>query len=142
MYCVIEIFNTLSKKSHKKQAAIFIVKTYLTEGSPIELNVDNVGNRGASLMKTINSTEGHSTLSKELFCDIEMACVNNMTDIFTRAQNTDKEIMKALQEWRLNQNKIKSDFVGAEKGLSSIESSGKNNIIDLSLNGHPSTFHT
>ncbi|KAG2392504.1 hypothetical protein C9374_011229 [Naegleria lovaniensis] len=100
-----------SKSNQKRKAAQFIVNTYLQQGSPLELNIDNVNERGEDYTRKIAEFTEDAKIPKTLFDELEMACLVDMRDVFTRAQVDDKEIFNAVQQWKKAQANIKLEEV-------------------------------
>lgn len=100
-----------TKSNQKRKAAQFVVNTYLQLGSPLELNIDNVNERGHDFTRILSEYSEDAKIPKSLFEELEMACLVDMRDVFTRAQVDDKEIFNAVQQWKKAQANIKLEEV-------------------------------
>ncbi|KAF0976678.1 hypothetical protein FDP41_004577 [Naegleria fowleri] len=78
-----------SSRIHKKKIAQHIVNTYLTVGSPFELNISNIEKKRQEYLTILNSD---TKITSPFFDKLEEHCLYDMRDVFTRLRNANKEI--------------------------------------------------
>ncbi|EFC37803.1 predicted protein [Naegleria gruberi] len=114
----IQRYRLARKKSHRKKAIIHILGVYLTFGAPLELNMPNVEKLKQEILAQITGgkfivTEGlivdANEISKimngnalvqlhtNLFQAVQEHCLNDMSDLFERLKNSNKEIAEIVK---------------------------------------------
>ncbi|KAG2377943.1 hypothetical protein C9374_008565 [Naegleria lovaniensis] len=78
-----------SSRLHKRKIAQHVVNTYLTIGSPFELNISNIVKKREDYMNVLNSD---AKITSSFFDKLEEHCLYDMRDVFTRLRNSNKEI--------------------------------------------------
>ena len=107
-YRDIENFRKSPKRKNKKLVAMKILKTYLKEGSPLELNIANIDQIYLRIEHEILSVNDDSLIASTLFDIVRVACLNNMTDLFERLKSSNKSVRIIVENWR-KANKILQD---------------------------------
>lgn len=102
-YRDIQRFKKL-RAGNRRKMATHIVNTYLTIGSPLELNIDNIEIRKKEFSEKLSNT--NEKLPRTMFNLIQDHCLVDMRDIFDRLRSSDKEIYQMLQDWRMKQSKL------------------------------------
>ena len=117
-YKDIERFKTSLK--HRKTISLHILKTYLKPNSPLELNYPKLDQIHDEIMKSIivdansnsnlpsasvmmsNNSQSSSPTSipPNLFDDIQLHCLQDMTDVFERLKSQSKQVRNILREWK------------------------------------------
>jgi len=104
-YRQIDEFKRTGRRNRKK-AALHIVNTYLKSGAPLELNYPKISEVYEGVLREImshnNTTKNGagSDIDTNLFNNIQLHCVNDMTDIFERLKKQNKEIREMVEEWK------------------------------------------
>ncbi|EFC40015.1 predicted protein [Naegleria gruberi] len=94
-YKDIENFKKISKKN-RKQVALKIINTYLVHDSPLELNIPNASTRYHEI-NTFLTGLVDDNVPLDLFDDIKLACLTNMTDIFERLKSSNLEFKQKVE---------------------------------------------
>ncbi|EFC48077.1 predicted protein [Naegleria gruberi] len=102
-YRDIQRFKKLRANNRRKMAH-HIVNSYLTSGSPLELNIDNIIIRKKEFSDRVSNT--NEKLPRDMFNQIQDHCLVDMRDIFDRLRSSDKEIYQMIQDWRMKQSKL------------------------------------
>ncbi|KAG2378199.1 hypothetical protein C9374_008342 [Naegleria lovaniensis] len=76
--------------------ALHIVKTYLSDSSPLELNMPKVTQRGQEILQAMEEHENDS----HVFDSIREHCLMDMKDVFERLKSSNKEISKLIESWK------------------------------------------
>ncbi|KAF0979663.1 hypothetical protein FDP41_001331 [Naegleria fowleri] len=86
----------------RKKIAMYIIETFLTLGAPLEINISLLEQRREALLKQIdvmfsksnNSVDFNDISQVELFHDIEIHCVNDLTDLMGRLKDAKEFIQE------------------------------------------------
>lgn len=101
-YHEIQRYKKTKKEMTRKKIAMYIIETFLTLGAPLEINISLLEQRREALLKQIdvmfsksnNSVDFNDISQVELFHDIEIHCVNDLTDLMGRLKDAKEFIQE------------------------------------------------
>ncbi|KAG2377676.1 hypothetical protein C9374_009192 [Naegleria lovaniensis] len=101
-YCPesVTIFREIDKYKkckHKKQLALYIVETYLSEGGAEELNLPNVVAIHEEILFKIHTCD---MLPDTLFDEVYLLSMQNLTDIYNRLKKQNPKIKEMAEQWK------------------------------------------
>ncbi|EFC36720.1 predicted protein [Naegleria gruberi] len=84
-------------RRHRKKIAQHIISTYLTIGSPFELNISNIEKKRLEYSTIIEESK---KLESSLFDSLESHCLSDMTDLFDRLRSSNAEIDTLVKSFK------------------------------------------
>ena len=98
----IQRYKKGSKKNRKK-TGLYICETYLRKGAPLELNIPESVANYEQTVKFL--TETNEVPSSHLFNEVHVHCLNDMTDVFERLKQSNKQVREMIEDWRKTNGK-------------------------------------
>lgn len=94
-----------ARRAQRTKAANHILKAYLTLGAPLELNISKIEEKKKEIEKIIAE---NPKISHNLFASIQDHCLNDMTDLFERLKNSNKQIADIVKDLKALNNSVPS----------------------------------
>ncbi|KAF0982727.1 hypothetical protein FDP41_011190 [Naegleria fowleri] len=102
-YRDIERFTKTTNSKNRRKLAPHIANTYLKQNSPLQLNYPKVNEAFHECMAVIHRCSDNGTIiPSDLFKNIQLHCLNDMTDIFERLKRQDRDIKEVVHQWNLS----------------------------------------
>nr|CAG4714556.1 unnamed protein product [Naegleria fowleri] len=114
-----------SKRKQRQKIGKYILKTYLDEDSPVQLNLPS------NLVDMIPEWDAQLKLSKpekKMFDLLQLHCVLDITDVFERLKASDKKVRDIIESWQnvntqQNQLSMSSSTTGVKGATANINNS-------------------
>ncbi|KAG2375007.1 hypothetical protein C9374_010381 [Naegleria lovaniensis] len=102
-YRDVERFTKTTSSKNRRKLALHIANTYLKQNSPLQLNYPKVNEVFHESMSVINRcSNNNEMIPLDLFKNIQLHCLNDMTDIFERLKRQDRDIKEVVAQWNLS----------------------------------------
>ena len=106
-YADIEKYKRETALRQRKKIAHRMVKKYLYEDSPFQLNLpSDLYSVKTIIMDNISFADNQNALTDDLFADIQLHVLSNLVDSYSRLKFSNKTIQKVSNDWNAKQKRL------------------------------------